>query len=276
VFPKYLLRIDVIEGIDVGLRHWMSGDSFTVGSGPQDALRLSEPGIIQSHVTCHRDRKGWRLDVNPSAELQKNGKPLTSGRLRKGDILRLGASTVLSVSRVAVPEDMKEALADVPEEVDVPMPVVLALCVFMLAGFVVFNWYNNPPKQPVAPPADLDHRLSVLASEFANCVHGMKAAGTGATSRGPEPVDLYWRIGALAQQGETDAAQNLAEVLFFELDQAIRRGSLLEEAGQSTAASQAYRHIEKLLPNLSQTGSCGIVDMARKDIARLNTKQEDR
>ncbi|MFK8035889.1 MAG: FHA domain-containing protein [Hyphomicrobiales bacterium] len=274
MIAKKLLRIEITEGIDVGLECWLAGETLRIGNDPSADLVLSEPGILTEHIMCRRVKAGWKFEISPAAEVFQNGRLVTSGRLKADDILRLGQNTVLTVKRRSVPADQKDLLKDEPEPSDVPLPVVIAGFILILACMVGYVIYDHA-QTPEIKPTDAIARIGILEEHFSDCVYGLDPGDIPENARLIDPAQLYWQAGALIQQEDLTAAKGLASALYAELTNAINRGSLLETSKNLEAAQSAFRQIETLLPSNVEGAPCPIVAQARRDIASLKNRMTE-
>jgi pSer/pThr/pTyr-binding forkhead associated (FHA) protein len=80
----------------------MAGDSqvvrrfpFRIGRAAGNNLVLDEPGVWDRHLTLDFQKKeGFLLQTSPEAFTVINEEPLTSARLRNGDVISFGSAKI--------------------------------------------------------------------------------------------------------------------------------------------------------------------------------------
>lgn len=79
------------HGKDKEVGWLLPGDTMTIGSGPDDHVRLRIPGLHPQHAEIHCAPKGWiTLKALPPHVVRVNGAAITNTVLRDGDWITLG------------------------------------------------------------------------------------------------------------------------------------------------------------------------------------------
>ncbi|MBI2375201.1 MAG: sigma 54-dependent Fis family transcriptional regulator [Deltaproteobacteria bacterium] len=100
------LRVDVIEGPDVGMTHVATEESMSVGSAPTNDLVLSDPTVSRYHLDLTRTEDGVMvLDHGSTNGTFLGGTKLFRAAVRRGSVLRIGQTRlkVLDGDDVQVP-----------------------------------------------------------------------------------------------------------------------------------------------------------------------------
>ena len=88
----------VLAGANIGEMYRIDGSELVLGRSPDAHVRLVDDGISREH--CRILLEGgeiWVEDLGSSNGTFHNGRRLTRERLRDGDKLRLGQTTVLKI-----------------------------------------------------------------------------------------------------------------------------------------------------------------------------------
>ncbi|MEO6102145.1 MAG: FHA domain-containing protein, partial [Pseudoxanthomonas sp.] len=103
-----------------------------IGSGPDAAIVLAQPGILPTHCEVHITGTGANLQVPPGGDaVWVNGKPVTDIMgLRSGDTILIGPV----LARFVVVEEARAAYSDAADEDAHATRVRMALPKFLLRG----------------------------------------------------------------------------------------------------------------------------------------------
>ena len=86
----------VLQGIDLGSRYELDGNTVGVGRGVQNAVRLHDTEVSRSHARLEQSDGRWKLtDLNSSNGTFVNGQPIRSRELRSGDQIQFGRTVML-------------------------------------------------------------------------------------------------------------------------------------------------------------------------------------
>ncbi len=86
----------VLQGIDLGSRYELDGNTVGVGRGVQNAVRLHDTEVSRSHARLEQADGRWKLtDLNSSNGTFVNGQPIRTRELRSGDQIQFGRTVML-------------------------------------------------------------------------------------------------------------------------------------------------------------------------------------
>jgi len=262
------LRAEVTEGIDLERGVTLAGDRVSVGSGPDDDLRLGARDVVPGHLTFERRGDGgWDYFTSDlGATGTDRGNPRT-GKVRAGMWFRLGAETRLDLVRTAAaPAALPENGPDAGQPTTVPLAVAVPLMAAMAGAALYFmlgtgagdGGSTGLRTAPVVTGA-VD-----LAPTLEPCLATLRAPTRAVAA--DDAASPFWRVMAFA---ETDpAAARLARA---DLDAAIREiladAYLLAREKRYLDASLVLRRMENVLP--VGTARCPILEASRTDVAIL-------
>lgn len=259
------LRAEVTEGIDLEQGLPLTGDRITIGTGPNDTLRLGAADIAPAHLTLQRrkDGKGWEyFAADRGQTLVDRGNPRT-GSLRAGMWFRLGAETKIEIQKTVLPA------TDSPDDAaktTVPLPVAFGLMSLMVIGFALAagavgrDTSNDDTLLTSAwftGAVDLDPYLETCLS------HGRRPTQPVAPD---DPAAAFWTFGLTADPS-SETAVTARDTLTASIRTIITQAHLLEREGQPIRAAAALHRLEYVLP--VGDADCPILQAARVDQAQL-------
>lgn len=262
------LRAEVTEGIDLENALMLSGQRVTVGSGPNDTLRLGAADIVPGHLTFERraDGKGWNYFTSDrGVTLVDKGNPRT-GQVRAGMWIRLGCETRLDLTRALLPRAPKGENPTDAEPTAVPMPVAIGMlgAIVLVMLFATGSLSGNGSTSTTLRTVSWVTGESDLSEALERCL-SRTVRPERAISK-TDPASPFWRVMSFRSTNpvEAKAAQS-------ELDDRVREiltnAHLLRGENRSLEASQALRRLEYVLP--VGTADCPILSASRFDLALL-------
>jgi len=246
----------------------LSGQKVTVGSGPNDTLRLGAADIVPGHLTFERraDGKGWDYFTSDRGlTTVDKGNPRT-GPVRAGMWIRLGRETRLDLNRAALPPAPKGEKPADAEPTAVPLPVAIgmlgAIVVVML--FATGNLGGKGSKSTTLLTVPWVTGQSDLSEALENCLSETLSPERAISQN--DPASPYWRVMSFRDTNPVEA--KLAQ---SELDSRVRdiltNAHLLRSENRALEASQELRRLEYVLP--VGTADCPILTASRFDLALL-------
>jgi hypothetical protein len=263
LFGAKTFRIEVVDGIDIESHIVLTGDKVTVGTGPQDNLRLGEADVLPAQLTFQRRGEVWDYFVSDRGRTEVSKGHPRAGAVAAGQEFRLGASARLVVKRTDAPvvagADGKKTI---PIAIALPLLALIVLGAFAVTtalrgsdgggsgGLATTRWFTG------AEPLDaaLDECLTVVVAGDAMAV----------TREAPDWAFRAWA--RAADKAGPDATDARARLL-ARIDESITEAHFLRDAGQSGAASDVYRRIENAIPLGNRP--CPILAATRRDLAVL-------
>ncbi|MEL6572966.1 MAG: FHA domain-containing protein [Pseudomonadota bacterium] len=249
---------EVTEGIDLESRVTLTGDRITLGSGPDDNLRLGAADVMREHLVFLRNDKGrWEYFTTPSGTTTVDkGNPRT-GLVRAGMWFRIGQETKVTLMKADAPAGQgKNSNGQVPLTIAIPaMLGMTALALLFVMGSAetpsintlqTAQWFTGTDMTP-ALDACLAHDLTP------------PTAATTSAIDGP-----FWAF--MADKSSTAAKTTLHQ----SVQNIIAETHILARENKLLEASEALRRIEYVLP--LGRHDCPILDAARVDLALLELR----
>lgn len=264
------LRAEVTGGIDLERGITLTGARVSVGSGPDDDLRLGAVDVVAGHLTfeCRSDGTGWDYFASDRGVTQVEGGNARTGPLRAGMILRLGRETQIEIARVpmpaAAPGDSDDSVPTV-----VPLPAALGILAgLVLVAFVAMTVLSGEARAPLS----LQTTAFVTApraveTALETCLSGHRAPSFWVTA--DDPAHAFWQVMA---HREADAARANAAMgdLASDIRVLLTDAHLLAREGRPLEASATLRRLEYVLP-LGEA-RCPILAASRFDLALLELR----
>lgn len=262
------LRAEVTEGIDLERGVTLAGDRVSIGSGPDDDLRLGARDVVPGHLTLERRADGgWDYFTSDLGTTGTDrGNPRT-GKVRAGMWFRLGAETRLDLLRTAAAPAAvsgtgpgEDAPTTVPLAVALPLMAAMAgAALYFMAGAGGSGGGSAGLRTAPVVTGAVD-----LAPTLDPCLATPRAPTRAVAA--DDAASPFWRAMAFA---ETDpAAARLARA---DLEAAIREiladAYLLAREKRYLDASLVLRRMENVLP--VGTARCPILEASRTDVAIL-------
>jgi len=90
-----MIQLKIISGSTADAIQVVRRFPFRIGRAPENDLRLEAPGVWDNHLTLEFQKsEGIVLHTAPDAFVAINEQPLTSARLRNGDIISFGSAKI--------------------------------------------------------------------------------------------------------------------------------------------------------------------------------------
>ena len=90
-----MIQLRILSGRAAGDTQIVRRFPFRIGRTPENDLRLEAAGVWDQHLTLEFQKsEGFILRTAPEAFAAVNEQPLTSGRLRNGDIISFGSAKI--------------------------------------------------------------------------------------------------------------------------------------------------------------------------------------
>ena len=90
-----MIQLRLLSGQTAGETQIVRRFPFRIGRAPENDLRLETAGVWDQHLTLEFQKsEGFILRTAPEAFAAVNEHPLTSGRLRNGDIVSFGSAKI--------------------------------------------------------------------------------------------------------------------------------------------------------------------------------------
>ena len=90
-----MIQLRLLSGQTAGETQIVRRFPFRIGRAPENDLRLETAGVWDQHLTLEFQKsEGFILRTAPEAFAAVNEQPLTSGRLRNGDIVSFGSAKI--------------------------------------------------------------------------------------------------------------------------------------------------------------------------------------
>lgn len=260
------LRAEVTEGIDLENGITFAGDRISIGSGPDDDLRLGARDVVSGHLTFERQAGGgWEYFTSDRGVTEVDrGNPRT-GKARAGMWFRLGTETRIDLARAAALPATPAASAEtepkrVPLAIAVPaMAVMAGLAVFAMLGSGSGASGSSGLRTAayVTGSTGLDPAMDTCLSTPRQLERIVAA---------DDPASPFWRFMAFR-----DSDPSAALLARADLDAAVREtladAYLLVREKRYLDASRILRRIENVLP--VGTARCPIVSASQFDVALL-------
>lgn len=274
------LKIEVTEGVDLESSVFLTGDRVTVGTGPQDTLRLGSSSVVAEHVTFVRQpgAKNWEYFTTDRGQTTiDKGNPRT-GTVRPGMWFRIGADTRIDILTAPAPdlpdqEDAKQEKKEVPLAVALPimalMVVAFGLIVSMMTSEREVSGSSLRTAAWFVGDAALEPSLDVCLAtgyEQSKSQLPVRVARTA--------PDALFQQYIITRDDDPLTAAEVIDQLTEKVRKIIAEAHLLAHEGAYLDASQQLRRLENVLP--VGTGNCPILSAARSDLATLEIQAERR
>lgn len=277
--PK-VLRIEVTEGIDLESGAILTGDRITVGSGPNDTLKLGAANVVAEHLTLIRQpgSKSWEYFTSDRGQSAVDKGNARTGTVRPGMWFRLGTETRLDILRVPAPADLDNS-AKTEGKKEIPLTVALPVMAAMMVAFALYiasmgsGSDNNGASLRTAGwfigATPLDPALD-------ECLEtGLQKSLTEAAQRVEQSApDALFRAYVALQPTDPERALAVRDELAIQLHKMIAQAHFLAHENRHAEASQTLRRMENVLP--IGIGNCPILSAARYDLAVLEMQAERR
>ena len=90
-----MIQLRILSGQTAGDTLVVRRFPFRIGRAAENDLRLEAPGVWDQHLTLEFQKtEGFLLHTAPDAFAAVNEQPLTSARLRNGDIISFGSAKI--------------------------------------------------------------------------------------------------------------------------------------------------------------------------------------
>ncbi len=266
------LRAEVTEGIDLEQSVLLTGARVTIGSGPDDDLRLGAADVVQGHLTLERraDGTGWDYFASDRGVTTVEGGNPRTGQVRPGMTIGLGRETQISLLRTTLPPTESRTQDDsVPTTV--PLPTALALLGGLaVVAFVALTALGGGSGQG----SGLSLRTTALVTAPRAVEEALETCLE--TDRSPrravaadDPAYAFWQTIAHRETDPTRA--NLASgELAAEIRELLTDAHLLAREGRPLEASATLRRLEYVLP--LGASPCPILTASRFDLALLELR----
>ena len=259
------IKVEVVEGVDLEESVFLAGERVSVGSGADDALRLGGGRIVPGHVVFARSEtgRGWEYFTSGAGEVEvSSGNPRT-GPVRPGLTFRLGADTVLKITREALPADLRDRGGDAKKEI--PLAIALPVMAACVIGFGVYVQALTGGGSAAATALRTTPWLTDLPGYGRALDTCLEAAGADTAQRVPAdaPDAAFRAYSAAAAAGRTGALPELRLALGRQVRSLIVDAHLLAGEGRFAEAAATLRDVPPMLPTGSET--CPITSAARAD-----------
>src|SRR5439155_15678774 len=102
-------RLSVQKGLNKGKQYPLVGKVVSLGSGPENSIRLIDGAVSGKHAGVSIDDNKFEIvDLGSKNGVLVNGKKAARRFLRNGDIITLGMTEFKFESTVAAPDDEAE------------------------------------------------------------------------------------------------------------------------------------------------------------------------
>ncbi|RDC75291.1 hypothetical protein DLJ49_00620 [Rhodovulum sp. 12E13] len=268
------IRAEVVEGVDLEEAMFLTGDRVSVGSGPDDTLRLGGARIVPGHVVFARaeNGRGWEYFTSGAGEVEiSSGNPRT-GPARPGLTFRLGADTVLKLTREALPAQLRETGEE--ERKEIPLVIALPIMAAVAIGFGVYVNALTSGGSREATGLRTAPWLTDLAAYGRALDVCLEAAGAETTQRVPAgaPDAAFRAYSAAAAAGLEGDLPDLRLALGRQVRSLIVDAHLLAGAGHFSEAAETLRRVPPMLPTDNET--CPINTAARADFSVFQRRAE--
>ena len=90
-----MIQLKILSGPTADTTQVVRRFPFRIGRASENDLRLEVPGVWDNHLTLEFQKsEGFMLRTAPDAFAAINEQPLTSARLRNGDIISFGSAKI--------------------------------------------------------------------------------------------------------------------------------------------------------------------------------------
>ena len=264
------LRAEVTEGIDLEQGATLTGQRITIGSGPNDTLRLGAADVVPGHLTFERraDGKGWDYFTSDRGATQVDrGNPRT-GLVRSGMWLRLGRETKIELQRAALPAAPKGEASDEASKT-VPMPLALGAMVGMaaIAAFIVVGLGDSSSGGVKFRTTPWVTGAADLGPALEDCLKETSLPGRAVASN--DPASPFFRVMEYRQTDPARASQAQKE-LQESIRELLAKSHFLSRENMLLEASDTLRRLEYVLP--VGVAKCPILSASRFDLALLEVR----
>lgn len=264
------LRAEVTGGIDLEQGIVLTGNRITIGSGPDDDLRLGAADVVHGHLTLERraDGSGWEYFASDRGITAVEGGNPRTGLLRAGLTIQLGRETQIEMVRAALPVTEYGADDSVPTTVPLPialgilggLAVVAFVAMTILGGGGGTSELSMQTTRLLTAPRAVEQALETCMSQTRQPSVWIAA---------DDPGHRFWQVMALRDSDPTNANLALGE-LAADIRSILTDAHLLARAGRQLEASTTLHRLEYVLP--LGDASCPILDASRFDFALLELR----
>ncbi|MEE4120459.1 MAG: hypothetical protein V2I65_15765 [Paracoccaceae bacterium] len=268
------IKAEVVEGVDLEEAVFLTGERVSVGSGPDDTLRLGGARIVPGHVVFARaeNGRGWEYFTSGAGEVEiSSGNPRT-GPAKPGLTFRLGADTVLKLTREALPAELLETGEE--ENKEIPLMIALPIMAAVAIGFGVYVNALTSGGQTEATGLRTAPWLTDLPAYGRALDVCLQAADADTAQRVPAgaPDAAFRAYSAAAAAGREGDLPDLRLALGRQVRSLIVDAHLLAEEGNFAAAAETLRRVPPMLPTGNET--CPINTAARADFSVFQRRAE--
>ncbi len=259
MFNRSRCRLRVLKGESPGRDLAVSASPFTIGSDAECDLILADASVRPQHAVLEEESEGhWTLrNLGPRGVLV-NQNPVSSTLLSDGDLIQIGAATLLSF-QVAEAAAKTPAAAGTPATPPAVNPVLLAVLGVVVALSVAF--LILAPRLKSAAGDDSDALTPTLMAEVLqetrDCLLGddlLKSYRAPMTrvEKSSDPAVLFYVLIAMRQRGAEAAKVTdwIDQQLLDPARRQLTQAWLLESQDRLGEARQAYRRLVEALPDL--------------------------
>lgn len=268
------IKAEVVEGVDLEEAVFLTGERVSVGSGPDDTLRLGGARIVPGHVVFARaeNGRGWEYFTSGAGEVEiSSGNPRT-GPARPGLTFRLGADTVLKLTREALPAELLETGGE--EKKEIPLVIALPIMAALAIGFGVYvNALTSGGSTGATGLRTAPWLIDLPAYGRALDVC-LQAAGADTAQRVPAgaPDAAFRAYSAAAAEAREGDLPDLRLALGRQVRSLIVDAHLLAGEGHFAEAAETLRRVPPMLPTGNET--CPINTAARADFSVFQRRAE--
>ena len=258
MFNRSRCRLRVLKGENPGRDLAVSASPFTIGSDAQCDLILSDASVRPQHAVLEEEGEGhWTLrNLGPRGVLV-NQNPVSSTLLGDGDLIQIGAATLLSF-HLAEATAKTPAAAGTPASPPAVNPVLLAVFGVVVTLSVALLILAPRSKSTGDDPDALTPTLMAeLLQETRDCLLGddlLKGYRAPMTrvEKSSDPAVLFYTLIALRQRGMDTAkvTEWVDQQLLHPARNQLTQAWLLESQGRLAEAHQAYQSLSEALPDL--------------------------
>ncbi len=268
------IKAEVVEGVDLEEAVFLTGERVSVGSGPDDTLRLGGARIVPGHVVFARaeNGRGWEYFTSGAGEVEiSSGNPRT-GPARPGLTFRLGADTVLKLTRQALPAELLETGGE--EKKEIPLVIALPIMAAVAIGFGVYVNALTSGGSTGATGLRTAPWLTDLPAYGRALDVCLQAAGADTAQRVPvgAPDAAFRAYSAAAAEAREGDLPDLRLALGRQVRSLIVDAHLLAGEGHFAEAAETLRRVPPMLPTGNET--CPINTAARADFSVFQRRAE--
>jgi hypothetical protein len=274
MFGKKVFQVEVIDGVDLEEKTYLTGDRVSVGSGGDDDLRLGGGRIVPGHVVFARSEngKGWEYFTSGAGEIEiSKGNPRT-GPVRAGLTMRLGPDTRIKITREPLPPELADEGGDEPKEI--PLAVALPVMAVFAVGFAFYVQMLTSDGPQDTSGLQTAAWLTDMQGFGRNLDVCLAAAGPETNVLVPaDAPDANFRAYSLAT---VEGTEEEVGALRLTLGRAVRRqivdAHLLVDQNRFGDAADELRDVLAMLP--TGNAACPINSAVRSDFSVLQRRAD--